>query len=136
MFPAQEGRKRSVAGNAVGLKALDSEKYFVGLVATAKLSEYSLQMFDEKRWTTAGTFGHVCGINPRVIQDNVFTARVLKPMLPGCAKPADHKDANKFRRLFLKCQFMIEQDARTTHDSHPNEIVATISAIELHVARN
>ena len=44
--------------------------------------------------------------------------------------PADQKNANEFRRLFHKCQFMIEQDARTTHHSHPNELVATISSAE------
>ena len=99
------------------LNLLDSEEYFWELVVKRGLAAEGLpfgQRLWENGWCTAGAFTYACGVNPSVVDDETFNARVLNTLTK---KGARSKYAMDIRRLWHQCQMLHEADNRRVHEA-------------------
>ena len=100
---------------STNLNLLDSEEYFWKPVVKRGLASERLPFGARlwaNNWCTAGAFTYACGVNPAVVTDEDFNAKVFNVL---SKKGARSKYAVDIRRLWHNCQMLHEADNRRVH---------------------
>ena len=76
---------------------VDSKAVFLARAAELGLGDV-IDKFEERGWTTFGTFGYSCGYVPGQGEDKILLENVITPLLGA----PDHKLSSVVRRLYYE----------------------------------